>query len=146
MTDEMNDIRDSQEAEIGVGSRALGLERYVQFAFVVLAIVIFWFTDNLVATVWAYFDEPQERLVSDLAAVVGIVTALILYRNTKVKSTSDEVAVELSKVTWPDRKETRYATLVVIVASVIAAAVLGLMDTVWSAVTDFIYTGSVPIG
>jgi len=118
----------------------------VQFAFLVLAIVVFWFTDNLIATVWAYFDEPQERLVSGLAAVVGIVTAGILYRNTKVKNVSDEVAVELSKVTWPDRKETRYATWVVIVASVIAAVVLGFMDLVWSAVTDFIYTGSVPIG
>lgn len=146
MIEDTNEKQDSQEAQVGVGSRTLGLERYVQFAFVVLAIVVFWFTDNLIATVWAYFDEPPERMVSGLAAVVGLVTAAVLYRNAKVKHVSDEVAVELSKVTWPDRKETRYATWVVIVASVIAAVVLGLMDTVWSAVTDFIYTGSVPIG
>ncbi|MCB9666711.1 MAG: preprotein translocase subunit SecE [Myxococcales bacterium] len=130
----------------GIGPRSMGIGRYVQFAFLVLAIVVFWFSDRLFVTVWAYFQEPDEQMASALAAVTGIVTAILLYRTAKVRNMADEVAVELVRVTWPDRKETRYATLVVLIASAIAAVLLGLVDAMWTAVTDFIYTGSVPIG
>ena len=54
----------------------------------------------------------------------------------------DEVAGELSKVTWPSRPETWRNTVVVIVTSIIAAAYLFLFDSVWSAFTDLIYGSS----
>ncbi len=146
MVEETQQRQHTPPAELGVSPRALGPGRYVQFAFLVLVLVVFWFADNLLNTVWAYFQEPNERLISGLAAVIGMVTGIVLYRSYSVKSFADEVAVELGKVTWPDRKETRYATIVVLVASMVAAVILGMMDMVWSAVTDFIYTGSVPIG
>lgn len=43
-----------------------------------------------------------------------------------------EVRVELTKVTWPSRKELLTATAVVIVAVVIAAVYIGVFDFIWN--------------
>jgi preprotein translocase subunit SecE len=123
-------------------TRTLGLERWVQFAFVLLAGVTFFLSDKLIAVVWTYFAEPDSTIVSGVAAIVGILTGYLLYRHPKVRPLADEVAGELSKVTWPSRRETWYSTVVVIVASIIAAVYLGAFDTLWSAFTDLIYATS----
>ena len=133
------------EEEIDHGeeaTRSLGLERWVQFAFVVLAGVTFFLSDKLIAVVWTYFSEPDATIVTGIAAIVGILAGYLLYRHPKVRPLADEVAGELSKVTWPSRRETWYSTVVVIVASIIAAVYLGAFDTLWSAFTDLIYATS----
>lgn len=118
----------------------LGLERWVQFAFIALAVTVFWLLDNIVGAVWNIFAEPDPTLVSASALGVAAVGAIILYRMPSVHGWAHEVAAELSKVTWPTRKETWSATIVVLVVSVIAAVILGVMDTAWAWVTDLIYT------
>lgn len=123
-------------------ARTLGLERWVQFAFVAIAGLTFFLSDKLIAYVWNFFQEPQPTVVTGIAAVVGILTGFGLYRHPKVKPLADEVAGELSKVTWPSRRETWYSTVVVIVTSIIAAAYLGAFDTLWGAFTDLIYATS----
>jgi preprotein translocase SecE subunit len=52
---------------------------------------------------------------------------------------SDEVIIELRKVSWPTREETYYSTLVVIITVLIMAAILGLFDAIWLKVTNLIY-------
>jgi preprotein translocase subunit SecE len=42
--------------------------------------------------------------------------------------------VELSKVVWPNRRQTIHLTLVVIAFSVLLAAVLGIMDYIFTTV------------
>ncbi|KPK15008.1 MAG: hypothetical protein AMJ62_11195 [Myxococcales bacterium SG8_38] len=64
---------------------------------------------------------------------------MLAYRSKKTHTFVVEVCVELSKVTWPARKETWSQTIVVIIVSVIAAIILGVFDAVWSQITDFIY-------
>ena len=49
------------------------------------------------------------------------------------------IAEEMSKVTWPTRKETSSSTIVVVVTSIVAAVMLFLFDSVWAAVTDLVY-------
>lgn len=123
-------------------AKTLGLERWVQFAFVALAGLTFFLSDKLIGYVWNFFQEPDETLVTGVAAIVGILTGFFLYRHPKVKGLADEVAGELSKVTWPSRRETWYSTVVVIVTSIIAAAYLGVFDALWGAFTDIIYATS----
>ena len=53
-----------------------------------------------------------------------------------------EIAAELRKVTWPSLAETRAATIAVIVASLIAAVLLGLFDVFWQFLTDKIQNPS----
>ena len=54
-----------------------------------------------------------------------------------------KVLAELRKVSWPGLAETRAATIAVIVASLIAAALLGLFDVIWQYLTDKIQNPTV---
>ncbi len=139
MTDDETDERED-EAAAAAEPKTLGLERWVQFAFVALAGVTFFLADKLIAFVWGYFAEPQATAVTGAAAIVGILTGYLCYRHPRVKPWADEVAGELAKVTWPSRRETWYSTVVVIITSIIAAVYLGAFDALWSAFTDLIYT------
>ena len=50
-----------------------------------------------------------------------------------------EVATEVSQIIWPTRAETRAATVVVVVMTLICSGILALMDAFWSRVTDWLY-------
>ncbi|MBW2192118.1 MAG: preprotein translocase subunit SecE [Deltaproteobacteria bacterium] len=73
------------------------------------------------------------------AGLVAFIVAVVTYRSKKIHTFVVEVCVELSKVTWPSRKETRSQTIVVLIVSVIAAVILGVYDAIWSHITDLIY-------
>jgi preprotein translocase subunit SecE len=123
----------------------LGIERWVQFAFIGAALLSFWFLDHLFADVAAFVAQkadlstPNPTIVTAASALISIILAAMMYRNDRIHGFSREVAVELSHVTWPTRQETWSNTLVVIVVSAIAAVILGTFDAAWSAVTDLIY-------
>jgi len=122
-----------------LSSRGLGLSRWVQYVFVVIAAFVLWLADKLITVVWQNWDEPNDVVVTVLSAAVGVAVALVLYRNEKSHRMVVDVVSELSKVTWPSRKETYASTIVVIVTSIIAAAIVGSFDFVWSAITDLLY-------
>ncbi|MBY0471056.1 preprotein translocase subunit SecE [bacterium] len=63
---------------------------------------------------------------------------LILYRHPTVNQFMNEVVVELSRVTWPAAKETRSATVIVIVMVLVTGLVLGLMDYIWTALLKWV--------
>lgn len=119
--------------------KSLGIERWVQFAFVGLAVLTFFVVDKLVTLIWDYFAEPISLVSSAAGAIVGALTGFLLYRHPRVNPLAHEVAGELAKVTWPSRKETWYSSVVVIVTSIIAAVYVGLFDAAWSWITDQIY-------
>ena len=64
---------------------------------------------------------------------------MVVWRIPKTQTVSLEIALELRRVTWPSLRETRAATVAVIVASAIAAVVLGLFDMIWSWLSTKIY-------
>lgn len=132
----------SEETQTATEAKTLGLERWVQFAFVVVAGLTFFVSDKLITLVWGYFAEPQATIVSGAAAILGILTGYLLYRHPKLNPLAHEVAGELAKVSWPTRQETWTSTVVVIVTSIVAAAYLGAFDALWSAFTDLIYSTS----
>jgi preprotein translocase subunit SecE len=121
------------------GGITLGIERWVQFAFIGAALFTFWFLDHFIDAVWNVFAEPDPTIVTAASAVVAVVGAFVLYRSPNINVWAHEVAAELSKATWPTRKETRSATVVVLIVSLIAAVILGVFDAGWAAVTDLIY-------
>ena len=120
-------------------ARALGLLRWVQMAFMAIAVLILWVSDKLITLVWSKFAEPDAAIVTLISVAVGFGVAFRLYKHQKVNRAAHEVVGELSKVTWPSRRETQVSTVVVIITSMIAAAILGAFDAVWSTITDFIY-------
>ncbi len=124
----------------------LGVERWVQFAYAACAITLAWFLIKSSTAVWTILadnvdavPEPNATIIAVGAGLVAFITAVITYRSEKTHTFVVEVCVELSKVTWPTRKETWKQTVVVLIVSVIAAVILGVFDAVWSQITDFIY-------
>ncbi len=73
-------------------------------------------------------DFPMSSLA---AGAVAVIVGIICFKNAEVRTLADEVAMELSKVTWPSRQETWAATIVVIATVAIAALYLGIFDAVW---------------
>ena len=124
----------------------LGVERWVQFAYAACAITLAWFLIKVTDATWTLLadtidaiPEPNGTIIAVGAGLVAFITALATYRSKKVHTFVVEVCVELSKVTWPTRKETWSQTVVVIVVSIIAAIILGVFDAMWSQITDLIY-------
>lgn len=146
-------MTEEEEEEYGE-AKTLGLERWVQFAFVLMGGLAFFIGDkaimflyDLAASIggrynWWTLPAPSEIAITVAAAIVGLATGFGLYHHPKVKPLADEVAGELSKVTWPTRPETWRNTGVVILTSLIAAAYLGIFDAIWSTFTDLIYATS----
>ena len=124
----------------------LGVERWVQFAYAACAITLAWFLIKLSGSVWTLLadtvdsvPEPNDTIIAVGAGLVAFITAVVTYRSKKIHTFVVEVCVELSKVTWPTRKETWSQTVVVIIVSIIAAAILGVFDAFWAQITDLIY-------
>jgi len=136
------------DTDISVQPKTLGLARWVTFFFLAAGAFLFWFLDKLVVTVWTLLSdsynaipEPESYaiLITFGSALVGAVAAWRLYRHEKINRLTNEVVGELSKVTWPARREISYSTVVVIITSIVASMILGTFDTIWSTITDLIY-------
>ncbi len=80
------------------------------------------------------FIQPQWLLApSDLAGIAaGAVVFIALVKWPRANIYFDNVLAELSKVTWPDRKETVVSTGVVAVLVAIATLCILFFDTVWA--------------
>jgi preprotein translocase subunit SecE len=124
----------------------LGVERWVQFAYAACAIALAWLLIKSSDAIWTLLadtvdvvPEPNETIIAVGAGLISLIAAVVAYRSQKIHTFVVEVCVELSKVTWPTRKETWSQTIIVIVVSIIAAIILGVFDAVWSQITDFIY-------
>lgn len=121
------------------GPAQLGAKRYLYFAFLAAGALAAWIVARVVAYAWGLYGNPNDLMVFGVAGAVGFIGAIVAYRNPVVNTLATETLGELGKVTWPTRKETTAATIVVIVVSVIAAIVLGVYDAFWSWLTDLIY-------
>jgi preprotein translocase subunit SecE len=89
---------------------------------------------------WDFFRFPvQESLpvpIPEILAFAGaVIVFVVLRRQPKVNEFGLEVITELSKVTWPTRKETVISTGVIMVMVGIAAILLFVFDTAWGTLT-----------
>jgi preprotein translocase subunit SecE len=104
------------------------------------AVLLFYMLQWTIDWIWGYFaTAPGESKISIMAAIVAVVTGVVLYRNDRIYSLANEVSSELKKVTWPTAKEVRTATTVVIIMAIVSAVILGAFDLVWSNLTELIY-------
>jgi preprotein translocase subunit SecE len=113
--------------------------------YVVLALAAGLFLEHLLLAGFGSFG-PTQPLTRPLAGewtwstVIGLAlafgTGAVLWLTPKTHDTSLEIVAELRKVSWPGWPETRAATIAVIVASVIAALLLGMFDVFWQFLTD----------
>ncbi|MBN2343149.1 MAG: preprotein translocase subunit SecE [Deltaproteobacteria bacterium] len=125
---------------------SFGLMKYVHLTFMAGAVVGGWLLTQIVNTVWTSLNLTWVEVPAPSMAVsvvigggVAVAIALYLWRHPQINKIVVEIVTELSKVTWPTRKELSSSTVVVVVVSIIAALILGAFDAFWSWVTGFIY-------
>ena len=125
--------------------------RVVAIGLVVLGILTGLFVEHVLLAAFSawHVTQPLTRaLWGDWtwASFIGLggagAAALYVWMTPKTKEVSLDIVAELRKVSWPGWPETRAATIAVIVASLIAAALLGVFDVFWQFLTDKIQNPS----
>jgi preprotein translocase subunit SecE len=116
----------------------MGPNKFVHIMFAVGCLLAAFLLSKAGDWVWSYFSKPNELMINGVAFLVAATAAVVAYRNERVFSAAVEVTRELEKVTWPTRKETYAATVVVIVTVAIAALVLQVFDYVWALLANLI--------
>jgi preprotein translocase subunit SecE len=120
-------------------------KRIVAIAYVIAALALGVFLEKVIELVLSYSRVNDVSVFGDwsLSTVLGFgvaaVAALIVWRIPRTQTGSLEVALELQRVTWPSMRETRAATVAVIVASFVASLILGVFDMAWSWLSGKIY-------
>lgn len=147
---------EAEGEEEGAAPAQLGTERYVLAGFFAAGMLGAYILGKFVHGVWDYlsnkdwFSQTLPRLASvgddektTISLVIGGIAALILvlrtYRKPDVRTWTDDVAGELTKVKWPTKKEVYNSTVVVIAASAIATIYLAMLDRLWGFITNLIY-------
>jgi preprotein translocase subunit SecE len=137
-------------APVGASSPTqLGTRRFVYAAYFAGAIGIAFLGSKLLGFAWLKLQswkpavgEPRDELVMPLSALVGALAALYYWNRTRARQLAEEVATEMSKVTWPTRTEVTNGTFVVIVTTIVSTVFFALMDKFWGFVTNLVYGGS----
>ena len=101
----------------------------VHLIYLVGAVILFYLLQWSIDWIWGYFaTSPSDFAISMMAGIGATVTGITLYRNDKFYHLANEVASELKKVTWPDRRELIEATRTIIIVVLIIAGIIALMD------------------
>jgi preprotein translocase subunit SecE len=118
----------------------------VIFSYLAAAILLWATLAKLLAGLAYVVNVPDPPLLGSnftMANLLGLFVAtgatVFALKNERIHDFSTEVVVELRKVTWPSRKETRTATIVVIIATIIVSLILGFFDLIWAKMTGLIY-------
>jgi preprotein translocase subunit SecE len=127
----------------------LGTRRYVYAAYFAGAIGIAFIMSKVLDYAWFRLQtykpaigEPSDEIVMSASALIGAGAAVYYWYRTRARELAEEVATEMSKVTWPTRTEVTNGTFVVIVTTIISTVFFALMDKFWGFVTNLVYGGS----
>ncbi len=121
--------------------------RMVNMAFMTAALLMwivsakfFAGTFDMLRPEWDLSLIGNEFRLSNLLGIgIGVFGGIYLWRHEKLFRLANEVAGELSKVTWPGVEETRISTVVTIVTTIIVALCLWAFDVLFSALTKLFY-------
>jgi preprotein translocase subunit SecE len=138
---------DDAAREAAATPMQLGYMRFVYAAYMAGAMLVGFLVSKIGHVAWyrlgqwkPEFGEPRDEIVIGIAILVGISVSLYYWRKPESRQYAQEVAEELSKVTWPSRKEVTNSTTVVLFYTLFATVFFALMDQFWKYVTDKIYS------
>ena len=149
--DVAEDVPAEGEALPVAGPAQLGHRRFVYAAYLAGGIGLAFILTKVLDFAWykagmwkpEYFAtigvEPKDEMIVPVAALIAVLVAVRYWRDLKVRTMAEEVAEELTKVTWPTRDEVINSTSVVIVTTIFATVFFALMDQFWLWVTKHVY-------
>ncbi len=147
---------DGEENEEDPAAGQIGVQRYVHAAFFSTGILASYLGGKILLSAWnsladwpsavrsmpfliAYSEQERASVTLVIGAVLGVVAILRYYRRPAVKTWATDVAVELARVTWPDKDTVTNGTIVVLVAGAIATLYIALLDRLWGYLTNLVY-------
>ena len=153
---ELDPKQDVVWGQLGEAYSQLGATKYVHAAFFAAAILAAFLASRLLTSAWNSLAEwsAAVRLVPALlrygegeratlsmvgGVLVGGIVLWQIYSRRNMRDWADEVAIELSRVTWPTREQVTNGTIVVLVASAVATVYVSLLDRLWAFVTTLVY-------
>jgi len=119
--------------------------RIVAIFYVLAAIAVGLFLEKVVEIGFSAAGVNDFGVLGDwtLSTVVGFglaaAAAVTIWRVPRTQQVSLEIALELRRVTWPSLRETRASTIAVIIASFVAAVILGVFDQFWGWLSAWVY-------
>jgi preprotein translocase subunit SecE len=136
-------------APVGSSSPAqLGTGRFVYAAYFAGAIAVAFIVSKVADFAWFKLQnykpaigEPRDEILMPVSAIVGTAVAVYCWYRTRTRQLAEEVATEMSKVTWPSRDEVTNGTFVVIVTTIVSTVFFALMDKFWGFVSNLVYGG-----
>ena len=149
--DELHDVAAVGEslADGDVSPTQLGTKRFVYAAYFAGAVAIAFLMSKVIGFAWLKLQsykpaigEPRDEVVMPLAGLIGALVAAYYWYRSRARELAEEVAAEMSKVTWPSRTEVTNGTFVVIVTTVVSTVFFALMDKFWGFITNLVYGGS----
>jgi preprotein translocase subunit SecE len=127
----------------------LGTRRFVYAAYFAGAIAIAFLLSKVLDFAWyrlqtwkPQIGEPRDEIIMPVSAIIGVAAAIYYWYRTRTRELAEQVANEMSKVTWPTRTEVTNGTFVVIVTTIISTVFFALMDRFWGFVTNLVYGGT----
>lgn len=140
----------------GQAPAQLGSTRYVHAAFFLAGILVAFVSEKILGAVWGalsdwpaatravpallrFAEDERGTYVLVAGALLGVLTVVQTYRKENIRRWADEVALELSKVSWPNKEAVTNGTVVVIIASMIATVYVTLLDRFWGFLSHLVY-------
>jgi preprotein translocase subunit SecE len=146
----------ASDVEVVGVAETLGADKYVFAAFFGAAIGVAFLIGRVLASIWSSFtswpwavrqmpwllrisEDERPTYTMTVGALIGIILMVACLRNEGIRRWADDVALELSKVTWPKKETVTNGTIVVIAAGLFATIYIGLLDRLWGFVTTLVY-------
>jgi preprotein translocase subunit SecE len=141
------DGESEEDFEAGSAPAQLGAKRYVYAGYFAAAIGIAFLSSKFIELAWTrlqmwkpqYVGEPHGEVIMPISGAIGVGIAWYYWRQQRTRELAEEVASELSKVTWPSKDEVMSSTAVVIVTTIFSTIFFALMDRFWSFLTNLVY-------
>lgn len=119
-------------------------QKIVNGSFVGVSLIAWLFFRQLIDTLWGAFKlrTPQDLPFTPadaIAVVIAVAVFILLKKQKKINDFCGEVIVELSKVTYPPKKETFLSTIVISIMVAICAVILFAFDTLWGTLVKMLY-------
>jgi preprotein translocase subunit SecE len=147
--------REAEESEVrretaGPDSpTVLGTKRFVYAAYFAGAIGIAFIASKVLDFAWYRLQtykpaigEPRDEVVMLVSGLLGAGIATYYWMRTRARELAEEVATEMSKVTWPTRDEVTNGTVVVIITTIVSTVFFALMDKFWGFISNLVYGGT----
>ena len=119
------------------------VKKIITLSFLGAGILSYIVVDVLFKTMAGAFGSVQRYYSIDwfshgLPIVAALITFVILQFNSKIVTWAEEIVLEVSKVVWPNAKETTQMTIYCLIFCGVSCALLMAIDFIAKTVVQFI--------